>query len=83
MEYKNKNEILNFNLNHEYFDKTELYLGKNKIECMAISESDISCNVPAINFENSDVYYIEKMNLLEERERLYILPPVEVKFLWD
>ena len=83
LEYKNKNEILNFNLNHEHFDKTELYLGKNKIECMAISRNDISCNVPAINFENSDVYYIEKMNLLEERERLYILPPVEVKFLWD
>ena len=83
LNYKDKGESLNFTLNHEYFEKTELFLGKNKIDCSAISSDDVLCSVPASNFDKSDVYYIEKINLFEERERLYLLPPVEVQFSFD
>ena len=84
LNYKDINEVNFFTLNHEYYGgNIDYYLGNNKIECFKISEKDIKCQIPASNFDESGIYYFEKINLLEERERLYMIPPFKVTLSWD
>ena len=84
LNYKNEGEILNITLNQENYEgKNEYFLGKNKLECFDIGNNIMSCEVPANNFEKSGIYYFENINLLKERERLFMIPPFEVSFSWD
>ena len=84
LSFRNKNEILNITLNHEYYEgKNKYFLGNSQIKCSIIDNDFITCGIQGISFENSGIYYIEKMNFLGEKERLHILPPVLVTLLWD
>lgn len=84
LNFKNKEEILNITLNHEHYKgETKLFLGNSQIECYAINTDYINCEINGSNFDKSDIYYLEKMNFLEEKERLYIIAPFEVKVSWD
>ena len=58
-------------------------MGNSEIKFCAIDDFNINCGIKANKFENSGIYYFEKINCLGERERLYQLPSIEVKFLFD
>ena len=84
LNYKDKSEVEYFYLNHEYYKgNKDYYLGNNKVECSKINKDIIMCEVSADNFDESGIYYFEKINLLEERERLYMIPPFKVTLSWD
>ena len=82
LDFKNKEEVLNITLNHENFHELyKYYLGNSELKCYEYTEEYIICQIQGNSFEKSGVYYIEKLNYFEEKERLYSLPPVEVNFL--
>ena len=82
LDFKNKEEVLNITLNHEnYNDQYKYFLGNSELKCYVYSIEYIICQIQGNSFEKSGIYYIEKLNYFEEKERLYSLPPVEVKFL--
>ena len=82
LNFKNKEEVLNINLNHDRFKEYyKFFLGNSELKCYKYNREYIICQIQGNSFEKSGVYYIEKLNFLEERERVYLLPPVEVNFL--
>ena len=82
LDFKNKEEVLNITLNHENFnDQYKYFLGNSELKCYVYNIEYIICQIQGNSFEKSGKYYIEKLNYFEEKERLYSLPPVEVKFL--
>jgi hypothetical protein len=84
LDFKNKEEVLNITLNHEnYNDQYKYFLGNSELKCYVYNIEYIICQIQGNSFEKSGVYYIEKLNFLEEKERLYSLPPVEVNFFLE
>ena len=84
LNFKNKNEILNFTLSTEKYKGTiKYYLGNSQVDCYISIDSYITCGVKGTNFEKSDIYYFERLNFLNQRERLYMVPPFEVTVSWD
>ena len=82
LNFKNKEEVLNITLNHENFcEQYKYFLGNSQLKCKLFNKEYIICQIQGNSFEKSGVYYIEKLNYFEEKERLYLLPPVEVNFL--
>lgn len=85
LNFKNKEdiEIIALDLDH-YGGMNKYFLGNNQLECNGKLIKDLLlCEVPGTNFEKSGIYYFEKMNPLEEKERIYILPYVEALVSWD
>ena len=79
LKYENGEEyqyiILNFNrdvISNKYF------LGNSEIESEVLFSNFIKFKIPRSNFEKSGIYYFEKINAINEKERLYLLPPIEV-----
>ena len=84
LEFNNKEEILNITLNHDNYEgKNRYVLGNSQLECYNIGKNTISCGIQGNSFESSGIYYIEKISFLEEKERLYMLPPIKVTINWD
>ena len=82
LDFKNKDEVLNITLNHENFnDQYKYFLGNSELKCYVYNIEYIICQIQGNSFEKSGIYYIEKLNYFNDKERLYSLPPVEVKFL--
>ena len=84
--FKNKDEILNITLYNNYNKEEEnkYFLGNSQIKFYIIDkEYNINCGIEANSFENSGIYYFEKLNFLGEKERIYLLPPVEVTLLYE
>lgn len=84
LKFNNKDEILNITFNHDNYEgKNKYFLGNSQLEFSNIYKKEITCGIKGSNFDSSGIYYIEKMNFLEEKERDYLLPPIEVTINWD
>ena len=84
LNFKNKEDVLDITLHQEkYTGQIKYYLGNSQVDCYPILNDYINCGVKGTNFEKSDIYYLERLNILEERERLYMVPPFEVTVSWD
>ena len=82
LNFKNREEVLNITLNHEEFKQQYKYfLGNSELKCYKYNIEYIICQIQGNSFEKSGVYYIEKLNYFKEKQRLYLLPPVEVNLL--
>jgi len=79
LNYENKEEFQYIYLYVERNKNSNKYiLGNSELESELFGKDYIKFKVPKANFEKSGIYYFEKINALNEKERLYILPPVEV-----
>ena len=65
---------------HKYYEgKISKYLiGNSEMECYNTDKVNAICSIQGNSFESSGIYYIKKMNFLQEQERIYCVPPLEV-----
>ena len=79
LNYENKEEVKYIFLYVERYNGLNKYiLGNSELESKLFDKDYIKFKVPKSNFEKSGIYYFEKINAINEKERLYILPPIEV-----
>ena len=79
LDYENKEEVQYIFLYVERYNGLNKYiLGNSELESELYAKDYIRFKVPKSNFQKSGIYYFEKINAINEKERLYILPPIEV-----
>ena len=89
LNFNNKDEILNINLSQEYYQYYEegkiskYWFGNSEIECYNTNKVEAICRIKGSNFDRSGIFYIKRMNFVQELERIYCLPPFEVNIKWD
>lgn len=83
LNYKKGEEILYIILNVYEYLPNKYFLGKSEVENELLYEKFIKFKIPRSNFEKSGTYYFEKINAINEKERLYLLPPIEVSISSD